>query len=290
VSAPTLGRVASWRQTYWDWRAAGNFIGGGSGAGTLVYAATMPSSTAATTLLGVALVGCGLLCVWFEIGRPWRALNVYLHPQSSWMTREALVAPVLLAAGLAGAWFGARPMLWVAAGLALVYLYCQARMLNGGRGIPAWRHPRLVPLLIATGLAEGAGVGIVTGLLLAPVGPPAWAAGLLAGLLIARAFAWTAYRRGLERSGAPRRALDVLSQYGRFMAGLDAAAVALAVIAALGSRGGWLAGAAALLGIAAGWSLKFTIVIRAAYNQGFALPTTPERGAGGTHAGARPGW
>jgi phenylacetyl-CoA:acceptor oxidoreductase subunit 2 len=82
----------------------------------------------------------------------------------------------------------------------------------------------------------------------------------------------------------------VQSRFGRAMAGLDAAAVVLAVVAALGLRAGWLAGAAALLVIAAGWSLKFTIVIRAAYNQGFALPATPERGAGGTHAGARPGW
>lgn len=290
MSAPVLGRVAPGRQAYWDWRAAGNFIGGGSGAGTLVYAAAVPSSAAGVTLLGLALVGCGLLCVWFEIGRPWRALNVYLHPQSSWMTREALVAPLLFAAGLAGLWFDARPLLWLAAGLALVYVYCQARMLNGGRGIPAWRHPRVVPLMIATGLAEGAGVGIVAGLLLQPVAPPAWASALLAGLLIARAIAYGAYRRGLERTGAPRRALEVLSRFGRAFTGLTAAAVLLAVIGGLGAGGGWLTGAAALLAVAAGWSLKFTIVIRAAYSQGFALPTTPVRGAGATHAGTRPGW
>ena len=30
-----IGRIAPWRQTAWDWRAAGNFIGGGSGTGLL---------------------------------------------------------------------------------------------------------------------------------------------------------------------------------------------------------------------------------------------------------------
>jgi phenylacetyl-CoA:acceptor oxidoreductase 26-kDa subunit len=290
MNAPVLGKVAPLRQAYWDWRAAGNFIGGGSGAGALVYAAAAPSGAAAATMLGLALVCCGLLCVWFEIGRPWRALNVYLHPQSSWMTREALVAPLLFAAGVAGLWSGARPLLWLVAGLALIYAYCQARMLNGGRGIPAWRHPRVVPLMIATGLAEGTGFGIVAGLVLQPVVPPAWTTGLLVGLVVVRAFAYMAYRRGLERTRAPRRALDALSRFGRAFAGLNAAAVVLAAVGALGSGGGWPAGAAALLAIATGWWLKFTIVVRAAYTQGFALPTTPVRGSGGTRAGARPGW
>lgn len=290
MSAPVLGRVAPGRQAYWDWRAAGNFIGGGSGAGTLVYAAAVPSSAAGVTLLGLALVGCGLLCVWFEIGRPWRALNVYLHPQSSWMTREALVAPLLFAAGLAGLWFDARPLLWLAAGLALVYVYCQARMLNAGRGIPAWRHPRLVPLMVASGLAEGTGVGIVAGLALQPAGPPTWAAGLLIVLVLVRAVAYAAYRRGLERNAAPRRALEVLSGFARRFAGLNAAAIVFALIGVLRPGAGWPAATAALLTIAAGWWLKFTIVIRAAYNQGFALPTAPVRGSGGTHPGSRPGW
>jgi hypothetical protein len=30
------GRVTPWHQTNWDWRAAGNFIGGGTGTGTAV--------------------------------------------------------------------------------------------------------------------------------------------------------------------------------------------------------------------------------------------------------------
>ena len=45
---------------------------------------------------------------------------------------------------------------WLAAALALAFIYCQARMLQAAKGIPAWREPLLVPLMVVTGLAEGA--------------------------------------------------------------------------------------------------------------------------------------
>ena len=49
----------------------------------------------------------------------------------------------------------------------------------------------------------------------------------------------------------------------------------------------FVAGLAALL---AGWWLKFTIVARAAYNQGYALPVLPVRGQGEVKPGIKPGW
>jgi phenylacetyl-CoA:acceptor oxidoreductase subunit 2 len=290
MNASVLGKVAPWRQAYWDWRAAGNFIGGGSGAGALVCAAVEPSSAAGLTLIGLLLVGCGLLCVWLEIGRPWRALNVFLHPQSSWMTREALVAPLLFAGGAAGLWTGSRPLLAAVAGAACLYAYCQARMLHGGRGIPAWRHPRVVPLLMATAVAEGAGLGVAVTLALHSGAPSIRAVALLGGLVVVRTLVYAWYRRGLVGDGAPRRALDVLSGFGRRLVAIDAAACGCALIGLVAPTAGWLAGVAALLAVAGGWWLKYTLVVRAAYSQGFALPTTPVRGAGGTHAGSKPGW
>jgi phenylacetyl-CoA:acceptor oxidoreductase subunit 2 len=290
MSTLVPGRVASWRQTYWDWRAAGNFAGGGSGTGVLLYAAVVSSTALSLGLLGAALISGGLLCVWFEIGRPWRALNVFRRANSSWMTREAIIAPLLLASGLGGAWYGSRPLLWLSGALALAYLYCQARMLNGGRGIPAWRHPRLVPLLLVTGLAEGSGLGVLIQLLLEPDARLSWTAWLLVGLLLARVLAFVTYRSGLIETGAPRRALEELARFGRAFVLIDALAAAAAALGTISSRYVWLLGAAGLMCAAAGWWLKYTIVVRAAFNQGFALPMTPVRGSGTTHAGARPGW
>src|ERR1035437_6303725 len=97
---PTAGRTGPWHQRNWDLRAAGNFVFGGAGAGLIFFAAIAQAFGAAyvaPALLGLALVGAGLLCVWAEIGRPLRAMNVCRHASTSWMTREAMVAPLLFA-------------------------------------------------------------------------------------------------------------------------------------------------------------------------------------------------
>ena len=89
------GRITPWHQTNWDWRAAGNFIGGGTGTGLLFFATLAAGSADAyriMALVALAFVGGGLTCVWLEIGRPLRAINVFFHPQTSWMTREGIVA------------------------------------------------------------------------------------------------------------------------------------------------------------------------------------------------------
>ncbi len=291
MNATHSAPIASWRQTFWDVRAAGNFIGGGSGAGVLVSAAALIGAAPVLAVLGAALVAGGLLCVWLEIGRPWRALNVFRHPATSWMSREAIVAPLLLASALAGAWLGLAWLRWLAAALALAYLYSQARMLSAARGIPAWRHPRIPPLLIVTGLAEGCGLVVLVRLLGIPAPssslPILW---LLPLLLLGRVIAFAGYRLGLTRSGAPKLALRELARFGRRLSGLDAIGLACALLFAAGLRSAWLVGAAAFIAVAAGWWLKFTIILRLAYNQGFALPMTPVRGAGLTQPGVRPGW
>jgi len=102
--------------------------------------------------------------------------------------------------------------------------------------------------------------------------------------------AFVTYRSGLIETGAPRRALEELARFGRAFVSIDALAAAAAALGTMSSRYIWLLGAAGLVCAAAGWWLKYTIVVRAAFNQGFALPTTPVRGSGTTHTGARPGW
>lgn len=288
---PNSGRIAPWRQTYWDWRAAGNFIFGGAGSGTLFYTAAVPGAPPILGPIGAALVAGGLLCVWFEIGRPWRALNVFRRPGTSWMTREALIAPWLLAAGVLelSPW---RP--WArlaAAALALAYVYSQARILQAARGIPAWRHPRTVPLMIDTGLAEGAGIGVLIGCLAAPASTLQSGAGwLLTAFLLLRVTAVWWYRAGLRRDGAPQSLLRDLSRYAPKLLTLDACAIAAGLAHAAWPYNALSLEAAAVLAVGAGWWWKYTLGVRLSYNQGFALPMTPVRGAGVVGPGARPGW
>ena len=287
-------RIAPWRQANWDARAAANFIGGGTGTGLLIAGAIASAAGAPyrpLVLVALVLVAIGLGCVWLEIGRPWRAFNVFLHPQTSWMTREAIVAVPLFGAGLAAVWQDGGGYAWVAAVLAAGFLWCQAQILRAAKGIPAWRAPRVVPLIVATGLAEGAGVLALACALPATHALARPAAIALAVLLVARAAAWRAYRRPLA---APRAALAALDRaaplfdgIGNWVAAGVAAAAAVLASDAMAAPIGAVAGAIAVAG---GWQLKFVLVARAGFNQGFALPRPPVRGSGTPGPSAKPGW
>jgi phenylacetyl-CoA:acceptor oxidoreductase subunit 2 len=141
-------------QKYWDLRAALNFMLGGSGAGLMIWAALAQVSSPYPIVLSLALVGTGLFAVWLEIGRKLRALNVLFNPFTSWMTRESFAAMLLFAFGL-GSLLEASLLVGAAIAAAL-FLYCQARILRAAKGIPAWRAPMVVPLIVVSGLAEGA--------------------------------------------------------------------------------------------------------------------------------------
>jgi len=269
-----------WHQTNWDFRAALNFIFGGAGAGLLVIVALSGlggNAMRAEMLLGMALIGSGLLSVWFEIGRPLRAMNVGFNPFTSWMTREAYAAGVVFALGAAAAWLGSQPMAQAAAVAALVFAYCQGRILQGAKGIPAWRVPALGWLNFTTALAEGAGLFVALAVLFDTP-----ARGVLAYFslaLIARGLAWSIYRGNVAKSLA-RPALAALDRAGKILIQFGTIApLALLLLGLFAADVGrialLLAGAAAL---ATGWLFKFVLITRAAYNQGFALPHLPVRG------------
>ncbi len=276
------------QQTVWDWRAAGNFIGGGAGSGLIAVAALAQAfggTARAPFACGIALVAFGLFCVWLEIGRPLRALHVFFHPKRSWMSREAFVALLLLPAGLAAALD--VPGLGALAGLlALFYMYCQGRILKASRGIPAWREPRLVPLIVTTALAEGAGLFLLS----APLhrSTDSWLLIFTGLLLIARWSLWRRYRQSIARGVAPPAlaALDAAAlklQWLGTLAPLLLLAVALALALLAGARTDAPAAlaAAALAGLAVlltGAAFKYTLITRAAFNQGFALTRLPVRG------------
>jgi phenylacetyl-CoA:acceptor oxidoreductase subunit 2 len=255
-----------WVQRHWDWRAATNFLFGGCGAGLLVVAAVALPSPRVAVGAALLLIAAGLGAVWLEIGRKLRAAHVLFNPFTSWMTRESFAAAILFAFGLAYLRWQATWMLAAAALAACAFVFCQARILRASKGIPAWRLPALEPLILASALAEGAGAA-----LLFDARPIALA--LLAAGVLARAFAWPGYRNALPRG----RARALLEPAGKAMVQLGTVApLALLVASALLPEAAALAGVAA---IAAGWRFKFVLVARASYNQGFALPQLPVRGA-----------
>ena len=258
----------AWVQQHWDWRAATNFMLGGSGAGLLVVAAiTMPSPDIAFQA-ALLLVAGGLGAVWLEIGRKLRAAHVMFNPFTSWMTRESFAAGVLFAFGFAYfAWH--QTWLLVATALAAcAFVHCQARILRASKGIPAWRMPELEPLILSSALAEGAGA-----VLILDARPITLA--LFAGAVIARGFAWSGYRNALRQPGAK----VVLEPAGKALVRLGTVApLALLVVATLLPEAAALAGIGAIAAIATGWRFKFVLVARASFNQGFALPHLPVRG------------
>ena len=288
--------IAPWVQAHWDWRAAGNFICGGTGSGLLLFAAL-------ATLIGVpleplvlpafVLVCAGLSLVWLELGRPWRFINVFFHPHTSWMTREAIVAMPLIAVGAAAVWFSSSDLALGAALLGLIFLYCQARMLQAAKGIPAWREPLAIMLLFVTGLAEGQGLFLVLAPILPGYAPRMAAIGVpsLLILIVLRMWVWASYRHKLEAGGAPIEARAVLGEMNGWFTFwghvFPVIMIGLGLLFAPGAAFLYLlAGIFVLIG---GWYAKFSIVTRAAYNQGFAIKRTPSRG-GDSGPGVAPGW
>jgi phenylacetyl-CoA:acceptor oxidoreductase subunit 1 len=288
--------VEPWHQPHWNWKAAGNFLCGGAGTGLFAVAAvtgldgetfTMPA------LIALALVAFGLFLLVFKIGRPLRSIYVLRQPQRSWMSREAWVAGVFFPLALLAVWFENGALVVIAAVFGLLFLYCQAMMVKEAKGIPAWRSPVIVPLIAVTGLTEGAGLFLAMVPLLpelVPVAPPV-AAAMLA-LVAGRGLAWMSYLTGLRNVGAPTRTFEVLNAYRPwFLAfGLAVPAVAFTLGFIVPTIATPLFALGGICAFAAGWALKFIVITRAGYNQGFALDHTPVRGSGTSGPPVKPGW
>jgi phenylacetyl-CoA:acceptor oxidoreductase subunit 2 len=282
-------------QSFWDARAACNFIGGGTGGGLLLWASIglytgLPYFPAALT--GLLFVAAGLFMVWLEIGKPWRAFNLFFRPQTSWMTREGLVALPLFAAGAVAVLFDVDMRLglelpspfipaMITAFLGLTFLYCQLQIMHSAKGLPAWRASGVMPLLGLSGLTEGLGIYLLVMAFLGTV--PTYLPIAAITLVIARAIAWYAYLSALARSGAPESTMAALT---RTSVGFLTIGHALPVILlALGFIApGMAMPLAALAGITAtlgGWFLKIKLITKAAYIPKFTIPAAPVRGQTG---------
>ena len=254
-----------WQQASWDWRAAANFMLGGTGAGLLVAAGFVQDEAHYQVMLALILVAAGLGAVWLEIGRKLRALHVFFNPFTSWMTRESLAALALFGFGIAHLIFRQPWTQFAAALAAIAFVVCQARILRAAKGIPAWRAPEVMPLVLATSLAEGAGLALL-------FEPGSFALALFVAALVGRAMAWSVYRAALaELPGRP-----ALESAGKVLMWIGTLVPLVLVLGGIfHPQAAILAAIAALL---AGWWFKFVLVTRAALNQGFALPRLPVRG------------
>jgi phenylacetyl-CoA:acceptor oxidoreductase subunit 2 len=290
--------VAPWMQISWDMRAAGNFIGGGTGVGFLVvsFFTTLFLGTKFQlfTMIGLGFIGLGLFCVWLEIGRPFRAINVYFNPMTSWMSREAAISIAVFALGAGAIWLGDVVLFACTVLAAIGFLFCQAMIIKGAKGIPAWHHPMVVPLLMTTGLVEGCGLFFIVAPWVLGGTVPGQAVPAFVLLLAARWFVWRKYIRALGNDGAPVGAMRAFrkAHFVVFAIGSIMPTIVLALSFVMPHMGfkQFLFSLAGLTAMAAGWHLKSVLITKAAYNQGFAIPRSPSRGKGLPGPGAAPGW
>ncbi len=282
---PLVGK----RQTFWDWRAAMNWCFGGLSSGFAVMTALawamglVSLSSAADLFVGAAaLMAVGLFFVWLKIGRKLRAWRAIFRPQSSWMTRE-LYAAALFYPAMAAAWWWQSPAALIVAALAAgLFLVCQAKILHMAKGIPAWRVPLIPPMIVASGLLEGTGLLAVAaavpgfGLSLGPALPVA-----LVVLAAFGAIHWHVYRTTAREKGIvplARGAIQELTWPLHVGGHLVPAVLAAAVLAGLNAP--LVLGAAGAAAIAGGFYWKFGVIVRAGFQQGFALERYPQRGSG----------
>ncbi len=269
-----MNRFFSLLQNCWDWRAACNFIFGGTGSALIlmIAIASFPNTPSLSLgLTALAFIGLGLFMVWLEIGKPWRFLHVYFHPQSSWMTREASVAILLFPVAFVGIVFKIPLMITLAGFLGLLFLYCQARILLASKGIPSWSEPTILPLIISTGLVEGTALLLLSLLIHGSI--QGWTLYLLLVLLAVRLQSWNKYQKQLAVNNAPKQTLEALSAIHAptLWAGNILPLILVCVSLILPKFIVILICAASILSIVSGWYMKFTIITRAAQLQGYSL-------------------
>lgn len=266
-------------QKVWDWRAAMNFVLGGMSAGLflLAYAGYLMGAYDTTTLLGIdvaagAIMGAGLFCVFLKLGRRFRFWRVATRWQSSWMTRETYFVGVIYPALLANLLWPNTVLHALIAAAAAGFLVCQANILHAAKGIPIWREPIIVPLLIVTGLLEGAGLlalaGAVTGFLKGNYLPLVATIVVLAPTMAVLSLRYLPLTRKTTHGEVEAIAQPVLL-VGQLLPSL---VVVIAAMAPDNTTRAILVGIAGLVMVLTGALWKYTIIVRAAHFQGHQIP------------------
>ena len=263
---------APWRQTSSDWRTAGNFALGGAGSGLAFCAALLSLATSRQETLAFVLapllIGGGLALVWAELGPPVRLLQDFFAPNASWLKRGAVIAPVLALASWISAVFPVTPLLLLVMLLAGGFVYTQARILKDSDAVPAWRDRRLVPLLLQTGVVEGAGLLAVLATVTFSSGTPT-ALRLAIAMVALRWPFWSIYRDGLAEPETAKatEGTRLLFAEPRVAIVLWTPCALLALAALLPVFGGVAAVLGGLATTASGWWLKYLILTQGPFNQ-----------------------
>jgi DMSO reductase anchor subunit len=123
-----------------------------------------PAAATASLLAGLGLASAGLLISTAHLHHPERAWRALSQWRSSWLSREGVISiATYLPAGILGyGWFVQnRPdglfawAAWATVALALMTVFCTARIYASLRTIRQWHHPLVVPLYLLFSLATG---------------------------------------------------------------------------------------------------------------------------------------
>lgn len=157
--------------------------------------------------LGFALVGLGLMSSTAHLGRPERAWRAFTQWQTSWLSREGVLAVLsfipagLLAIGWVFWETFSAPLAWGTIVLSLATVYSTGMIYQSLPTIRAWHNPLTTPNYTMLALATG---GVIAMLLLRGAGnmEPGPAMASIALLVAAAALKWAYWSAidGAERS------------------------------------------------------------------------------------------
>ena len=278
------------RQTFWDMRAAMNFIMGGIGSGSAVVAYLLWISgnvnsqfLVTVNIVSSVILAIGLFCVWLKIGRKLRAPLAILRPQTSWMSREIYVAGIFFGS-VALYFFEPNSLFLTSAAIgAGLFLYCQGRILHSGKGIPTWRVSQMPLMLVATGLLEGICLSAVlhfgwdSEISVTSILPPAAII-----LILFNSFLWRRYARNAKVWGISPIDRNIIGSLSPklYIFGHCIPLILFGIAFFVPNTESSIVCIASLFALIGSIVWKATIITRACHMQNFALGKMPHRGSG----------
>lgn len=182
-------------------------------------AARNPVLVLTALAFAAALITAGLIASLAHLGRPERAWRAFSQWRSSWLSREGVVAvlsfvPMLVLA--VAVWQGNVPSLrtaaaWGGSVLAVLTVFCTARIYDTLKPIPAWHNGWTLPNYLLLAAASGGAWLWAIGVLGFALPGHRGDVMILLVLLIAAAVAKWAYWRWLDRSASPMHAASALA-------------------------------------------------------------------------------